>query len=150
MNYPEKLTLLPDSDPILRSISEPVSLFDDELKSFADKMVAAMNDFGGIGLASPQVGVSRRLIVVRVGSGKNHKDKILINPEIISSNGFRLGEEGCLSLPGQRVKKMRKMNVKVKAQRIDGSVFNLTLSGLEAACVQHEIDHLNGKLMIDP
>jgi len=134
-------------DPILRKKSAPVDKFDDELKAFLSEMARAMYKYDGIGLAAPQVGINKRIIVVDVGKGLLK----LINPEIIELGGEEEEmDEGCLSLPGVYVPVKRKVGfIRFRALDLTGKEKIWTGRGLLARVMQHEIDHLDGILMID-
>jgi peptide deformylase len=136
-------------DPVLSRPGEPVSEFNAELRKLIDDMFETTYAEKGIGLAAPQVGVSKRLTVIDLSSGKNPKDKlVLINPEIISSDGRVYEEEGCLSFPDIREKVVRKAQVRIRAQDEKGKWFEMDGDDLLARCMQHEIDHLDGMLFI--
>ena len=135
-------------DPVLRSRATPVDRFDDALRDQVARMGAIMNDALGVGLAAPQVGVSQRLLVYQVG----HDSPLIavINPDIEwSSKDEETLEEGCLSLPGVHVDVDRPVHVRVRAQDEHGEPRLIEASGLEARVLQHEIDHLNGKLILE-
>ncbi len=143
------LPILKEPNEILRQIAKPVSLDDlakPEIQNVLDDMVHTMHVAKGIGLAAPQVGISKRLIVVLMGE----KPRIFINPEIISS-AFRKveSEEGCLSVPGVFGIVKRTRGVEVKALDRNGKCVTVKTNGLPAIIFQHEIDHLNGTLFID-
>ena len=134
-------------DPVLERPSEPVTAFDDELRKLVDDMFESMYAAKGIGLAAPQIGISRRLTVIDLSFQKNPEEKIvLINPEITFREGKQYEEEGCLSLPEIREKVSRAARVKVKAQDAKGEWFELDGEELLARAFQHEIDHLDGVL----
>jgi peptide deformylase len=134
-------------DPVLERPSEPVTAFDDELRKLVDDMFESMYAAKGIGLAAPQIGISRRLTVIDLSFQKNPEEKIvLINPEITFREGKQYEEEGCLSLPEIREKVSRAARVKVKAQDVKGEWFELDGEELLARAFQHEIDHLDGVL----
>jgi peptide deformylase len=134
-------------DPVLERPSEPVTQFDDELRKLVDDMFESMYAAKGIGLAAPQIGISKRLTVIDLSFQKNPEEKIvLINPEIIFREGKQYEEEGCLSLPEIREKVSRAAKVTVKAQDINGGWFELDGEELLARAFQHEIDHLDGVL----
>jgi peptide deformylase len=136
-------------DPILQKPAEPVTEFDDELRSLVDDMFESMYAAQGIGLAAPQIGVSKRLTVIDLSFKKNPEEKIvLINPEIIHKEGKQNEEEGCLSLPEIREKVSRAEKVLVRAQDVDGKWFEIDGDELLARAFQHEIDHLDGVLFI--
>jgi peptide deformylase len=135
-------------DPVLKSSATPVDRFDDSLRRQVGRMAAIMQDAIGIGLAAPQLGISQRLLVYRVGP-----DAPLIalaNPEIEwTSDDLEAGEEGCLSIPGVAVDVERPLHVRVHAQDEHGERRLVEASGLEARVIQHEMDHLDGVLMLD-
>jgi len=136
-------------DPILQKPAEPVTEFDDELRALVDDMFESMYVAQGIGLAAPQVGISKRLTVIDLSFKKNPEEKIvLINPEIIHKEGKQNEEEGCLSLPEIREKVSRAQKVRVRAQNLEGKWFEIDGEELLARAFQHEIDHLDGILFI--
>ena len=136
-------------DPVLKSKATPVAVFDDALRSQVQRMGGLMNDALGVGLAAPQIGISQRLLVYRVG----HDAPLiaLINPEIewTSKNDEEIGEEGCLSIPGVSVDVERPVHVRVRALDEYGEPRMVEASGLEARVIQHEMDHLDGVLILD-
>lgn len=137
-------------DPVLAKRGEPVTVFDDKLKTLVEEMFESMYAAQGIGLAAPQIGLSQRLTVIDVSFKKNPEEKIvLINPEIIHREGEQYEEEGCLSLPDIRDKVKRAAKVKVRAQNVDGEWFDAEGEELLSRAFQHEIDHLDGVLFID-
>ena len=137
-------------DPVLARRGETVTVFDAELKKLVNEMFESMYIAQGIGLAAPQINISKRITVIDVSFKKNPKDKIvLINPEIVDRTGKQLEEEGCLSLPDIREKVSRAEWVKVRAQDADGKTFEIEGTELLGRCMQHEIDHLDGVLFID-
>ena len=135
-------------DPVLKSSATPVDRFDDSLRTQVSRMAGIMSDAIGIGLAAPQLGISQRLLVYRVGP-----DAPLIalaNPELEwASADLEPGEEGCLSIPGVAVDVERPVHVRVRAQDEQGERRLVEASGLEARVIQHEMDHLDGVLMLD-
>jgi peptide deformylase len=135
-------------DPVLKSRATPVDRFDDSLRRQVGRMAGLMNDALGVGLAAPQLGISQRLLVYRVGS-----DAPLItlaNPEIEwSSADGEVAEEGCLSIPGIHLDIERPVHVRVRAQDEEGDERTIEASGLEARVIQHEMDHLDGVLILD-
>jgi len=135
-------------DPVLRRESAPIEVIDPELRSFAEDMTGTMYTSDGVGLAAPQVGVNKRLIVVDV-SGEHNDPQVLINPEIVDRSGRQTGEEGCLSLPGLHAEISRATTVTVVAQLLTGEEVEIRGEGLAARALQHEIDHLDGILFID-
>lgn len=137
-------------DPVLRKKALPVNSFDDKLKSFISDMIETMVKEDGVGLAAPQVGESIRVVVIDPTGGENDP-YILINPEItFLSEETEVNEEGCLSLPGVTLKVMRSIRVSVKALDQNGKEFIIeNAEGLLARALQHEIDHLDGIMIID-
>lgn len=137
-------------DPCLRAVAKPVEHFDDKLQTLIDDMFDTMYDAKGVGLAAPQIAVSLRVAVMDVIGEKNPKDQIvLINPEIVSAQGQKEFQEGCLSVPSAYDTVIRAERVKVKALDRHGKPFEIEGDELLGECLQHEIDHLNGKLFID-
>jgi len=137
-------------DPVLAKVGEPITDFDAGLKKLVAEMFESMYAAQGIGLAAPQIGLSQRLTVIDVSFKKNAKDKlVLINPEIIETEGKQFEEEGCLSLPDIREKVQRASRVKVRAQNEKGEWFEVEGTELLARALQHEIDHLDGVLFIE-
>ena len=135
-------------DPVLRSPASPVNEFDDRLRAEAERMVELMHDAIGVGLAATQLGNMRRLLVFQ--AGPDAPPTPLVNPEIEwSSEESATAEEGCLSLPGVIVDVERPLHVRVTAQDTEGAGLTIEASGLEARVIQHEIDHLDGVLMIE-
>jgi peptide deformylase len=143
------LTIVKYPDPILLQPGEPVTEFNAELRKLADDMFETMYAGQGAGLAGEQVGIAKRIIVIDLSGGKNPEQKIvLINPEIISTEGKLYEMEGCLSFPEIFEKVVRPAKVRVRAQDVKGKWFEMDGAGLLARCFQHEIDHLDGKLFI--
>jgi peptide deformylase len=137
-------------DPVLSKPAAPVTEFDAALKKLIQDMFESMYAAQGIGLAAPQIGLSKRLTVIDISFKKNPDEKVvLINPEIIGQEGKQFEEEGCLSLPDIREKVHRAARVKVRAQNERGAWFEIEGEELLARAFQHEIDHLNGVLFID-
>ena len=137
-----------DDDPILRKTSRPVTDFNERLFDLLDDMKDTLYKSGGVGLAAPQVGVLRRVVVMDVSEDRSDYIE-LINPEITEVDGSQTGNEGCLSLPGLCGIVTRPMVVKVKAQNRDGKWCLYKGEGLKARCFCHEIDHLDGILYKD-
>ena len=137
-------------DPVLETPAATVTEFDTpELRKFVDDMFESMYAAKGVGLAATQIGVSQRVAVIDISLGENENDKIvLINPEIIKTEGRQTSEEGCLSLPGFRESVRRANRVTVRAQDIKGKVFEMTGEELLARAFLHETDHLYGRLYI--
>jgi peptide deformylase len=143
------LTIVKYPESVLSKPGEPVTEFNSELRKLAADMFETTYASQGIGLAAPQVGVSKRLTVIDVSMGKDPKDRlVLINPEIIFSEGKLYEEEGCLSFPDIREKIVRAAKVRIRAQDEYGKWFEMDGGELLARCMQHEIDHLNGMLFI--
>lgn len=132
-------------DPVLREPTEEITSFDEALKSLADDMLETMYDSDGIGLAGPQVGISKKIAVIEYKGEKY----ILINPVIFEREGTITVEEGCLSFPGIYEKVEAPELIKVEYQDINGNRFEKNVEGFLACVFSHEIDHLNGKLLID-
>jgi peptide deformylase len=136
-------------DPVLETPAKPVTKFDEELQSTVADMFESMYAANGVGLAAPQIGLSRRVAVIDVSNGKNEEAKIVcVNPEIIHMEGEQREEEGCLSVPGFRGHVARPQYVTVRAQDASGKEFEMKGEGLLARAFCHEIDHLNGILFI--
>jgi peptide deformylase len=136
-------------EPILSQPGEPVTEFNAELRKLVADMFETTYASQGIGLAAPQVGASKRVTVIDLSMGKKPEDKlVLINPEIISSEGRLYEEEGCLSFPDIREKVVRAATVRVRAQDVHGKWFEMDGEELMARCLQHEIDHLDGILFL--
>jgi peptide deformylase len=141
-----KILYLPDDR--LRKVAKSVELFDENLQSLINDMFDTMYHARGVGLAAPQIGVSLRLSVIDVIGDKTNQ-LVIINPEIISSSGEKEFDEGCLSVPGAYDTVIRAEKVTVKALDRTGKPFEISADDLLAECLQHEIDHLNGKLFVD-
>ena len=136
-------------EPVLSRPGEPVTEFNDELRRLVADMFETTYANQGIGLAAPQVGVSRRVATIDLSMGKEPDDKLVfINPEIIFSDGKVYDEEGCLSFPEIREKVVRAAKVRVRAQDQHGKWFEMDGDDLLARCLQHEIDHVDGMLFI--
>lgn len=137
-------------DPVLTKRAEVITEFDEELRKLVDDMFETMYGARGVGLAAPQVGLLKRLFVMDCSNGKSKESKVaLINPAIELEEGEQIGDEGCLSFPGIYFQVARPQRVVVRAQDINGSEFKLDVMELEARCVSHETDHLDGDLFID-
>ena len=142
------LTILHFPDERLRTVAKPVKQVDDRLRKVIDDMFETMYEAPGIGLAATQVDFHQRLIVIDV-SEENNQPQVFINPEIIEKEGLEEMDEGCLSVPGIYEKVERADKVKVRALNRNGDPFELQAEGLLAVCIQHEVDHLDGKLFVD-
>ena len=141
-----KLKIVKIGDDTLRRVCRPVDKITPRTLQLLDDMVETMRAANGVGLAAPQVGVLRRVVVVEVEEGKVIE---LINPKIIAYSGEQTGVEGCLSVPGRSGTVTRPMHVTVRAMNRRGETFDVTGSGLLAKAFCHELDHLDGKLYID-
>jgi peptide deformylase len=143
-----KLVILEYPDPRLRKKAAAVAVVDDALRQFIDDLLATMYAANGVGLAATQVDVHKRVIVLDVSESRDNA-LVLINPEILSAEGKAPAEEGCLSLPGIYDKLSRATRIRVRALGRDGQPFDMEAEGLLAVCIQHEMDHLEGKLFVD-
>lgn len=135
-------------DPRLRRKAEPVREVTDEIRNLVADMAETMYNAPGIGLAAIQIGVTQRVVVMDLSDERNQL-QVFINPEIYEADGEQIMEEGCLSVPGIFEPVRRAGHVKVRALDRDGRPFELEASGLLATCIQHEIDHLDGKVFVD-
>jgi peptide deformylase len=143
-----KLTILEFPDKRLRTKAKPVTVFDAALKQLAADMLETMYEAPGIGLAATQVNVHRQLLVLDISEEKN-QPLILVNARIIESEGSQTYQEGCLSVPGIFADVDRADRIRVEAQDIEGKPLAFEAEGLLAVCIQHEMDHLVGKLFVD-
>ncbi|HET7931801.1 MAG TPA: peptide deformylase [Rhodanobacteraceae bacterium] len=143
-----KLEILEFPDPRLRLHAQAVDVFDADLKRLADDMLESMYAAPGIGLAATQVNQQKRLLVTDVSEGRD-APLVLVNPELLEASGTEVCQEGCLSFPGVYADVERKEWVRVKAQDVTGKPFELETGGLLAVCIQHEMDHLVGKVFVD-
>jgi len=144
----EKLDIVLYPEAGLREVCAPIPEMNDELDKLIDDMLYTMYDAPGIGLAAPQIAVQQRLIVVDI-SEKNDQPIALLNPEIVQSAGKISWEEGCLSMPGIYATINRPSDIVVRGMNRDGKTIEFEANDLLAVCIQHEIDHLNGKMFID-
>jgi peptide deformylase len=136
-------------NPVLEKPAEPVTNFDDDLAKLVDDMFESMYAAHGVGLAAPQIGLSKRLAVIDISFKKDPEAKlVLANPEIVKVEGKQRGDEGCLSIPDFREPVTRGQKVTVRAQNLQGDWYEHTGEELLARALQHETDHLNGKLYI--
>ncbi|MBX3695636.1 MAG: peptide deformylase [Steroidobacteraceae bacterium] len=142
------LTILEYPDPRLRTRAEPVTVFDEAFGRLVDDMFETMYAAPGIGLAATQVNVHQRLIVIDISEERNERH-VFVNPEILGKSGTAVTEEGCLSVPGIFDEVQRASRVRVRARDRHGIEFEQDLEGILAVCLQHEIDHLDGKLFVD-
>ena len=141
-----KLNIVKLGDETLRKVCRPVEKITPRILTLLDDMVETMHDANGVGLAAPQVGVLRRIVVIEVEEGQLLE---LINPKIVAFAGEQEAEEGCLSIPGRWGKTRRPMHVTVQAQNRKGELIEVRGSELLARAFCHELDHLDGKLFID-
>jgi len=141
LHYPE---------PLLKQKSQPVNEFNDDLRQLAEDMAETMYEAPGVGLAAPQVGELKRLVVIDCSSGEEPADLIVaVNPEIVARSGDSVEEEGCLSVPGFWANVVRSEQVTLRYQDVAGNSHERTANGLLAICMQHELDHLEGILFVD-
>lgn len=142
------LEILHYPDPRLRNKATPIEVVDDNIRQLGEDMLETMYAAPGIGLAATQVNIHKRLLVVDVS--ENHESPLcLINPEILTSEGSEEMDEGCLSVPGIYEMVQRAERIHFRALNLEGEEFEMQVDGLLSVCVQHEIDHLHGKLFVD-
>lgn len=142
------LDILVYPDPRLREIAEPVDRVDDNIRRLVDDMAETMYQAPGIGLAAIQVGVPKRVIIIDLSKDQSEL-QVFINPKIIERDGTQEVEEGCLSVPDVFAPVQRAESIRVKALNRDGGQFDVRAEGLLSVCIQHEIDHLDGKVFVD-
>ena len=142
------LEILEFPDPRLRMVAKPVETFDDDLRTLIDDMIETMYAAQGIGLAATQVNVHRQFVVLDVSEAQD-QPREYINPQILEEEGSEVCEEGCLSVPGIYAEVKRAEKIRVRAFDRHGEVFEEDLDGMHAICLQHEMDHLKGKLFVD-
>jgi peptide deformylase len=143
-----RLQILEYPDPRLRTKAKPVEVFDAALGKLVEDMFETMYTAPGVGLAATQVDVHKRLIVMDVSEAKT-QPQVFCNPQILTQEGVGITEEGCLSVPGIFDEVKRAATIRARAQDASGKVFEVELDGLAAVCLQHEMDHLEGKLFVD-
>jgi len=143
-----KLKILEFPDPRLRTKATPVEVVDDAVRQLIDDMFETMYEAPGIGLAATQVDVHKRLLITDITSDKSDPH-VFINPEIVEKDGVTYSDEGCLSVPGYYEEVKRAEHVKVRFLDRDGEQQEMEAESLLAICIQHEIDHLDGKLFVD-
>ena len=145
-----KLRILTFPDPRLRKVASPVTKFDKSLENLVSNMLHTMYEEGGVGLAASQVNVHQRVIVIDFSENRDDP-MVFINPEfkILNDKSLLSTKEGCLSVPGIEEEITRPDNIYLTWQDIHGNIYEETPSGLLTVCIQHEIDHLEGKLMVD-
>ena len=142
------LNILHFPDPRLRTVAKAVTEFDDELRLLVSNMFETMYEAPGIGLAATQVDRHIRVLVMDVSEGRN-QPRCLINPEILEADGEEESDEGCLSVPGFYEKVQRAEHINVRAYNENAELAEFEADGVEAVCIQHEMDHLEGKLFVD-
>ena len=142
------LEILEFPDPRLRTVAKPITQVDDQIRKLVDDMLETMYDAPGIGLAATQINVHKRLVVIDVSEEKN-QPLVLINPEFDVITGEQDYDEGCLSVPGYYEKVTRAEKILLKALDRSGEPYEMECDGLLSVCIQHEIDHLDGKLFVD-
>jgi len=142
------LSILEFPDPRLRTRAAPVTVFDAELKQFVEDMFETMYAANGVGLAATQINVHRRVLVADMSDGRD-QPLALINAEIVAKEGSQVYEEGCLSFPGIYADVTRALKVRVQAQDVTGQPLEVEAEGPLAVCIQHELDHLAGKVFVD-
>ena len=142
------LSILTYPDPRLHTVARPVQSVDARIRGLVADMLQTMYEAPGVGLAATQVDVHKRLIVMDVSEGKANP-QVFCNPEILTREGVGITEEGCLSVPGIFDEVKRAATIRARAQDVKGKFFEVDLDGLAAVCLQHEMDHLEGKLFVD-
>ncbi len=144
------LKIVKYGDPVLTQEASPVTTIDGELARFVDEMFEAMYASSGVGLAAPQVALSKKFFVMDCSAGRNPQDRVVcINPTIVETKGSIVSEEGCLSFPGIYIEVERPEIVTVTALDINGTEFTLEANGLAARCILHETDHLFGRVFLE-
>jgi peptide deformylase len=143
-----KLRILEFPDPRLRKKATPVEVVDDALRGLVDDMFETMYEAPGIGLAATQVDVHKRLLIADISNEKTDP-YVLINPQLLEKDGVIVSEEGCLSVPGYYEEVERAEHIRVSFLNRDGEEVEMEAEGMLAVCIQHEIDHLDGKLFVD-
>ena len=143
-----RLEILEFPDARLRTVAKPVEAFDPELGQLVNDMIETMYSAVGIGLAATQVNIHRQLLVLDVSETQD-QPRVYINPRILHSEGSETCEEGCLSVPGVYAEVERPEKIRISAQDREGQTFEEDLEGMHAVCLQHEMDHLKGKLFVD-
>jgi peptide deformylase len=142
------LPILEYPDPRLKKVAAPVSTFTPDIAKLVDDMAETMYDAPGIGLAATQVDVHKRIVIIDISEARDEL-RVFVNPEIVAREGEAESEEGCLSVPGYYDKVTRAARVRVRAQDAHGNPFELDADDLLAVCIQHEMDHLVGKVFVD-
>ncbi|MFK7861321.1 MAG: peptide deformylase [Granulosicoccus sp.] len=143
-----KLEIVEYPDPILRQRAKPVEDFNESTQVLVANLIETLYSTSGIGLCAPQVGQSTQILVMDL-SDKQNDPEVFMNPVILAKAGFAIVEESCLSIPGVAAKVIRSGVISIRAQNQEGQLFEKEFDGMKAVCLQHEIDHLEGKLFID-
>ena len=143
-----RLPIIEFPDPRLRTVARPIKEVDARIRQLIDDMFETMYEAPGIGLAATQVDVHERLLVLDVSEDKS-RPLVFINPEVLESEGSQVYQEGCLSVPGIYADVKRAEKIRVRALDRDGQAFEIEADGLLAVCIQHEMDHLAGKVFVD-
>lgn len=146
-----RLKIVHYPDPVLLQVGKPVEEFDLDFSKVVDEMFTVMADAGGVGLAAPQVGISKRFFVMDIPEDDEapRERHVIVNPEIVEVEGEQVGDEGCLSFPGLYQTVKREMRVIVRGNDVNGHVLELDLAGLAARCALHETDHCDGIVFLD-
>lgn len=143
-----KLSILQYPDPRLHTVARPVAVVNDEIRQLINDLAETMYAAPGVGLAATQVDIHMRIVVVDTSPARDGLN-VLINPEIVEGTGDADLEEGCLSVPGIYDKLKRAQRIRVRALGADGQPYELEAEGLKAVCIQHEMDHLDGKVFVE-
>ena len=143
-----QLRILEYPDPRLKKVATPVAAFTAELRKLVSDMAETMYAAPGVGLAATQVDVHKRLILIDISDERNDL-KVFVNPELVTAKGVAESEEGCLSVPGYYDKVTRAAHITVRAQDEHGTAFEIEAEGMLAVCIQHEMDHLVGKVFVE-
>lgn len=143
------LDILVYPDPRLRTVAQPVKTVDDRIRTLIKDMIETMHDAQGIGLAATQVDVHEQVIVMQIAEDSQEEPRVLINPTIIERDGETVYDEGCLSVPEYYAPVKRAETIKITALDEQGEIYELEADGLLAICIQHEMDHLQGKVFVD-
>ena len=142
------LSILQYPDPRLKKIAGPVERVDDDVRALVRDMAETMYAAPGVGLAATQVDVHKQIIVIDISPTRNQLN-VFINPQIVESEGISDLEEGCLSVPGVYDKVVRAERIRVRALDLEGRSFEMDAEGMQAVCIQHEMDHLKGKVFVE-
>ena len=143
------LDILVYPDPRLRTVAKPVEKVDERIQTLVKDMIETMHDAQGIGLAATQVNVHEQVIVMKIPEDDLEEPRVLINPKVIEKDGETVYDEGCLSVPEYYAPVKRAETIKITALDEQGEIYELEADGLLAICIQHEMDHLQGKVFVD-